>query len=85
MYGALRKSCPRQTSGTDAIVQEKHDVTTATVYSLNCMTVVPNYSWNIFALHIDQNNKTEIMLDNENQMHRDAKFIEFTSFLCFCF
>ena len=37
---------------------------TATAYILNCIPVAPNFR----TLH--QYNKTEMMLDNENQMHR---------------
>ena len=41
---------------------------TATAYILNSIPVVPKY---FRTLH--QYNNTEIMLDNENQMHRDVK------------
>ena len=40
---------------------------TAIAYILNCIPVVPNY---LRTLH--QYNKTEMMLDTENQMHRDV-------------
>ena len=38
---------------------------TATAYILNCIVLFPN---NFRTLH--QNNKTEIMLNNENQLHQ---------------
>ena len=65
MYGAVRKTCPPRISDNDAKeVQDGHNVENG-----DCMfiPVVPNY---FRTLH--QYNKTEIMLDNENQMHRDV-------------
>ena len=72
MYRLRRKSFPRQTSGTEATLKRSTMSKTATAYSLNLHAGGPQLFMKYFrTLH--HNNKTQIMLDNENQMHRDVK------------
>ena len=70
MYGSVQKSCSPRTS-TVVMTQKKFKMgmmlKTATACILNCIPGVPNY---FRTLH--QYNKAEVMLDNENQMHRDV-------------
>ena len=68
MYGALRNFCPPRTSGNgEKEVQKGHDAKNSNCLHTKLYSGGPHYFW---TLH--QYNKTEITLDNENQMHRDV-------------
>ena len=64
MYGAVRKSCPRQTSGTDVKeVPEKHDVEDSDCLHPKLHSGGPELFMKYFCT-LHQYNKTEMMLDN---------------------
>ena len=80
MYGAVWKSSKKSLRSRK--VQGKHVAENSDCFQTKLHASGPELFMKYFrALH--QNNKTEIMLDNDNQMHRHKKKkknFEFTSF-----